>query len=174
LWALYVSCAAALISLIAVSITATITNKNRLQSAMPVLVFGRPKPKAGEKWYLQNVGNGPALNIHIYNRASNTPWTYVASCYPIAAKDKDSSFSLTAGAALVVTYTDLWGKIYFTYCAGDINHFFRKHKYSLLLHWKEFRIRMIYKLLPKNPWARYRESPNPIEMPRTSDPHPEE
>src|ERR1044072_4174062 len=97
-------CIASFAALIA-CISAYIANKNRRQGVMPVLVFARKIQQPKDKWFLQNVGNGPALNIMIYDKGKNLAWRKVGTSYPIATKEKNEEINISHGAALYVEYT---------------------------------------------------------------------
>ncbi len=60
--------------------------KNREMNIKPVVVFTKDKPTADDRegWYLNNVGNGPAMNPLLASRSQDGEWTEYRQCPTLA------------------------------------------------------------------------------------------
>jgi len=104
-----------LLSLIALGFSFYSFFKNLRASSRPVLIFAM---SANFKWKLQNVGNGPAINVIVLDIDKKNDLISATNCYPLAVNSNLELTWLTAAWKLVAIYTDIWGKKYETICAG--------------------------------------------------------
>lgn len=89
------------------------------RSRRPVLVF----EYADDGWHLENVGNGPAINICLAFRGDETLWKYPLRIPPLA---KDGKYHIKELGRLNVrhlgaSYTDSSGQWYSTLSVNDEN-----------------------------------------------------
>ena len=104
---------------ISLLISCLIFMKNRILQVKPVLIFSR---RSSDVWQLQNVGNGPSLNLRLGEMSwDNNKWTRFTRCYPLAAGATVELNWIKFGAALAVTYEDVIGNTYTSYCRRDKN-----------------------------------------------------
>jgi hypothetical protein len=113
------SLAAALIATCSLWVSIRLAKKTAVQSRRPVLVF----EYADDGWHLENVGNGPAINICLAFRGDNTPWKYPLRIPPLA---KDAKYHIKELGKLNVrhlgaSYTDSSGHWYSTLSVNDEN-----------------------------------------------------
>jgi hypothetical protein len=110
---LVVSAISTLIALRATSIAWKAVTRN----LRPVLVFVRDD----KVWFVTNVGNGPALDVHLAQKAQDGD-TWQTPVLRLAPLPKDGETELPSGAAFfAVTYTDAEGESYSTTCTGYRN-----------------------------------------------------
>lgn len=76
---------------------------NRLR---PVLVFSRGSDTL---WQIQNVGEGPSLQVIIADSDRHETWTCVANCSPVGAKCTLNLPWIKNGYGLVAIYSDIDG-----------------------------------------------------------------
>lgn len=93
--------------------------RTEVRSRQPVLVF----EYSDDGWYLENVGNGPAINICLAFRGDNTAWKYPLRIPPLA---KDAKYHIKELGKLNVrhlgaTYTDSSRHWYSTLSVNDEN-----------------------------------------------------
>ncbi len=100
---------------------------NRKDAVRPVLIFAR---KVGNPlaWELENLGNGPAMNITVLD-GYRDKWVKVSGYYPIAKGCKTPLSSLCAAGVLAATYTDVYGRAYTTRCENNRNEHTRGNRY---------------------------------------------
>jgi hypothetical protein len=93
--------------------------RTAVRSRQPDLVF----EYADDGWYLENVGNGPAINILLAFRGDKTPWKCPLRIPPLA---KDAKYHIKELGRLSVrhlgaSYTDSSGHWYSTLSVNDEN-----------------------------------------------------
>jgi hypothetical protein len=93
--------------------------RSAARSRQPVLVF----EYAEEGWHVENVGNGPAINIYLAFRGDKTPWKCPLRIPPLA---KDAKYHIKELGKLNVrhlgsSYTDSSGHWYSTLSVNDEN-----------------------------------------------------
>jgi hypothetical protein len=108
---------------------------------MPVLVFTR---RSSTEWQLENVGNGPALNVLFREKDFGDNWRKdVTRLYPVAAKTAPIPLPrLESAKELVATYEDTYSSQYTSVCNEDRTTVVRGNRYP---DWKatrsEWRVR---------------------------------
>jgi hypothetical protein len=103
---------------------------DQLTSVRPALVFVYDHDGG---WTVQNVGNGPALNVLIVRRppgAGEASWEKPVRIPPLK---RDGAFPLhwdphDNDHALGAVYADMWGRSYTTTCARDLNSISKEHR----------------------------------------------
>jgi hypothetical protein len=95
--------------------------RTAVRSSQPVLVF----EYADDGWHVENVGNGPAVNILLAfrGRGDNTPWKCPLRIPPLA---KDAMYHIKELGKLSVrhlgaSYTDSYSRWYSTLSVDDEN-----------------------------------------------------
>lgn len=105
-----------------------------LQSSIqPVLVFTR---RGSPGWWLENVGNGPALNLVIGCGDKAATWSRIMRAYPMAAGAKVAVEWAHPGEHLAATYEDARGKAYtsYCYCGKWSTQILRRNRFP---HWRD-------------------------------------
>lgn len=117
------------------SLTISILNNRRsaITGIKPVLVFVYAEAKG---WTIQNIGNGPAMNIIIAQKQINGVWFNPVRIPPIS---KGAELTLdwlkhVNDTGLGAIYTDFQDRAYSSTCANDLSRIFDGNK---LLEWKE-------------------------------------
>jgi len=118
---------ALVLSLIAIIVSLYTYAQNKKKDVMPVLVFSR---RSATNWQVENVGNGPALNVVLGDGKEDGTWAIIAKLYPIAAGARVDLPWLDYGARLGTSYADVWGEKYATMCEDDINEFSQTRFFS--------------------------------------------
>jgi len=122
-----------LVSVISLSISFWNNRRTAITGVKPVLVFVYSKEKG---WTLQNIGNGPAMNIIIAQKRIAGEWHSPVRVPPIA---KGSEFVLTwlahtNDAGLGAIYTDFQDRAYTSICGNDLSRVYDGRK---LPTWQE-------------------------------------
>jgi hypothetical protein len=109
----YISVIAVVVSVTSIIISYTTSRKARITGVQPVLVFLFNRNTG---YSLQNIGNGPALNIVYTVKDSRKGWTMPTRIPPLA---RDGVFlrippSPSPAAAFGCTYSDIKGRTYTT------------------------------------------------------------
>ena len=99
------------------------SRKNLESAVAPILVFTHDKVSG---WRLQNVGNGPALNITVADGNAKS-WFKPVRCYPLPSGSKIDLFWLECAGRLGAEYTDAHGRNYTSICQGDISSVKKGH-----------------------------------------------
>lgn len=117
------------------SLTMSILNNRRIAitGIKPVLVFVYDATKG---WVIQNIGNGPAMNIIVAQKQVNGAWFNPVRIPPIS---RGSEFALewlkhVNDTGLGVIYTDFQDRLYSSTCADDLSLTFDGNK---LRDWRE-------------------------------------
>jgi hypothetical protein len=143
--------AATVISLISLAIAGTsfvvnyvITQRATVRARKPVLLFVDDPDR--QCWVLENVGNGPALNVLVAQRQGGR-WFNPVFAPPLG---KDSAFPLTWLGRVNVTglgaaYTDFEDRSYTSTLGGERS---RTYEGSLLPDWSDHEIRRYWQALP--------------------------
>jgi hypothetical protein len=114
---------ALIVSLVSLTLTAVKGRYDQIVGIKPALIFAYDRD-AG--WQIQNIGNGPALNIivaQINSVAQSTNWERPVQIRPLR---KDGNFEIhwdrdndTHGFGAM--YEDMWAREYTTICRRDLN-----------------------------------------------------
>jgi hypothetical protein len=112
----------ALLALVVSLISFSLSRNTNLTSKRPILIFVYD----GERgWVLQNIGNGPALNIVVAQKrvTGDKQWFDFVRIPPMS---KDREFVLSYlnhvnDTGLGVTFEDMESRVYSTRCADDLN-----------------------------------------------------
>ena|SRR5262245_38988716 len=129
----WLSIAALIVSVMSLAISFWNTRKSAITGIKPILIFVYD----GEKgWQIQNIGNGPALNIIVAQKRVGAEWFNPVRIPPIS---KGSEFHLNwlghvNDTGLGATYTDFQDRSYSSTCSNDLSRIFEGHK---LPQWEE-------------------------------------
>ena len=94
---------------------------------MPLLIFTR---RSATEWQLENVGNGPALDLLLGERNFGDKWTNeIISLYPVAAKTLIPLPRLKSAKELAVTYKDAYNRKFTSVCDEDTTKVFFYNKF---------------------------------------------
>lgn len=118
------------ISLIAVALSYYTFQRTLRASARPVLIFSL---RSETLWQLQNVGNGPAINILVGEMNNKREWVNITNCYPLAAGATVPLLWLKHGVQLATVYTDIYGESLTTHCASNWNKVTNENEFP---HWQ--------------------------------------
>ncbi|HEU0295495.1 MAG TPA: hypothetical protein VFR47_22340 [Anaerolineales bacterium] len=129
----WLSIGAFIVSLTSLTISILNNRRSAITGIKPVLVFVYNKDKG---WILQNIGNGPAMNIIVAQKKINGKWFDPVRIPPIS---KSTEFVLTwldhvNDTGLGATYTDFQDRAYSSTCANDLSRIFDG---NILEGWKE-------------------------------------
>lgn len=112
-----------IISLIAVLITLLIFRKTQKSSIRPYIVFFNSEKGMGDKtsWCIENVGNGPALNILIAGGTNQFEWNHEdITLLPAMTCNISKRLQwVKLHGALLATYTDICGREYTSICVHN-------------------------------------------------------
>lgn len=86
-------------------------------SSKPVLVFS---VRYGSKWQLQNVGNGPAIEVIVYEMHGDGRVENATRCHPIAAGSATELSWLKVTSALRVVYSDSHQRSFTSHCQDSV------------------------------------------------------
>jgi hypothetical protein len=116
---------ALLFSAIAVTVSVYSFKRTHKTSIKPVLAFSNDIERQPEKtsWYVQNVGNGPALNVIVGSGTKDGDWD-PTKCVLLPALSVNARVQLDwlwAPMALIAIYSDSFGATYTTICVGNRN-----------------------------------------------------
>lgn len=121
-----ISIIALVISIISIAVSYYLSRRARRTSVAPVLIFS----VRDNKWQLQNVGNGPALNVLVGDQDwDNRKWVEIAQLYPIAAGTTVSLDWIKHGCELAATYTDFLGHKFTSWCRNDRTEIFEENRF---------------------------------------------
>lgn len=119
-WKQYASVAALLVSIGSCSASLSMSRHTAITAIRPVLVFHFDLKNG---WAIQNVGNGPALDLLVAMKTKDSvAWSHPLRVPPLA---KDGEFGLlkwnvyVSARTLGVTYRDIQGRAYSTTCTND-------------------------------------------------------
>ncbi len=118
------------ISLIAVALSYYTFQRTLRSSSRPILIFSL---RSETLWQLQNVGNGPAINILVGEMNNERQWVNVTNCYPLATGASVPLLWLRHGVQLATVYTDIYGRSLTTHCASNWNKVTNKNEFP---HWQ--------------------------------------
>ena len=129
----WLSVAALIISGISLAVSYWHNRRSAIVGIEPVLVFVYDR---GTGWTLQNVGNGPALNVTVAQKEVGGEWFNPVRVPPIS---KDGAFVCrwlghvnTTGMG--VPYTDFEGRPYSSIAGNDLSRVFKERKLPV---WEE-------------------------------------
>ncbi len=98
----------------------------RANSDRPILVFTL---HSGKRWHVDNVGNGPALNILVADLAADGATQKIVNCAPVPAGGRFGVPWLQGGHELVAIYSDVHNRHFTTVCGSNRNRFARRNLY---------------------------------------------
>jgi hypothetical protein len=140
--ALFISAVSVAVAFSSLVVNFVLNYRASVRARKPVLVF-IDDPEQGS-WLLRNVGNGPALNVLVAQRARGR-WSNPVRVPPFA---KDSTFALTwlgrtNVAGLGVSYGDFEGRRYTSTLGGETS---RAYEGDRLPRWDDTDIRRHWEL----------------------------
>jgi hypothetical protein len=124
-----ISVAALVISLLSLVFTVLYSRRSLRISVAPILIFSRDQQKG---WLLENVGNGPALNVVVYN-GDMKEWEKAVRCYAIANKSNIDLPWVVHPGQLGATYEDVIGNQFTSYTKDDLTSI----KKGKSIEWKQ-------------------------------------
>lgn len=111
------------LSVSAISITYFIFRKTHKTSVQPVIVFSNLEKEKGDNtsWIIENVGNGPALNVLIAGGTHQFDWNDedITLIPAIGCNISRRLHWIKQKAALLATYKDIYGREYTTICVHN-------------------------------------------------------
>jgi hypothetical protein len=121
------------VSVMSLTISYLSSRKTSITGIKPVLVFVYDEEKG---WILQNIGNGPAMNIIVAQKRVGGEWFNPVRIPPVS---KGTEFILTwlghvNDTGLGATYTDFQDRTYSSTCGNDLSRTFEGNKLRV---WKE-------------------------------------
>jgi hypothetical protein len=111
---LLISSLSLLVSVVALVISVILFRKTRQASMQPMLIFARHGDD--KLWHLQNVGNGPALNLVVIDGHRVNGWAKATNCDALAVGGSIALGWLEIASKLGAAYTDAYGRPYHTIC----------------------------------------------------------
>lgn len=97
-------------------------------SARPILVFVSVENEKEKRWMIENVGNGPALEVTVYEGKSKKTWERGEKIIPIPAGTRvDSPFTYNC-PKLGVKYSSILNKKYNSVCFAHETKFKKGHR----------------------------------------------
>jgi hypothetical protein len=126
-----VAVTALIVSVISFSMSYLQSRKGAITGMMPVLVFVYDKDG---QWVLQNLGNGPALNVVVAEKANDdAQWTHPVRIPPLPREGRFSLHVNVNTRWLGASYMDIEGHDYSATCVEDDS---RVTFGRVLPHWK--------------------------------------
>lgn len=113
-------------SLVASFYAVYLTQKTFKTGLMPILVFSR---RTNGNWQIENVGNGPAINVVIADGTKTRDWVSIVRCFPIAAGAKVELTWLVSAYELAAVYFDSEGEVFTSKCCSNENSICKGNKY---------------------------------------------
>jgi hypothetical protein len=96
-------------------------------SARPVLIFSA---RTDSLWQVQNVGNGPALDVLVGDRNESGQYPRITGCYPLAAGASASLTWQQYPHGWAATYADIFGNVFTTVCADHKNNVYGFNRFA--------------------------------------------
>jgi len=104
---------AVLVSIASLLFAVVAFTRTQRASVRPVLVFS----VQGEgRWVLQNVGDGPAMNVFVGEQDWNERWSQVTQCHPIAVGGEVPLSWMSNPRQIAATYCDVDERDYTSWC----------------------------------------------------------
>src|SRR5215467_4188933 len=111
------SITALIVSVISFSMSYLQSRRSAITGVMPVLAFVYDKEG---QWFLQNLGNGPALNIIVAEKARNdSQWSNPVRIPPLPREGRFPLHVNVNARWLGASYMDIEGHEYSATCADD-------------------------------------------------------
>lgn len=127
---------ALIVSVIAITVSVYTFKRIHKTSIKPVLVFSNDIESPAERtsWYVQNVGNGPALNVMVGSGKKEGDWEAANSVLlpALSIQGRVHLDWIRAPKALVATYSDSFGQNYTSICVGNRNRVVESNLYPSL------------------------------------------
>lgn len=131
-----IAISALLASVIAITVSVYTFKRAHKTSIKPVLVFSNDIESPADKtsWYVQNVGNGPALNVMVGSGGKEGDWEASNSVLlpALSVQGRVHLAWVWAPKALVATYSDSFGQDYTSICVGNRNRVVESNLYPNL------------------------------------------
>jgi len=112
-----------LLSLTAIVITYLVFRKTHKRTVQPIIVFSNVEKEDGDKtsWCIENVGNGPALNVLVAGGTTQLEWndgdkTLIAVMGCNVSRRLDW---VRLRGAFLATYKDIYGREYTSICVHN-------------------------------------------------------
>jgi hypothetical protein len=101
------------------------------RSVKPVLVFSHEGQGKDDKsvWHVENVGNGPAINVILAGRNVERQWKQSLILPALATGSRFRLTWITHTGALVAIYSDSSGGMYTTECFDSRNRIFAGNRF---------------------------------------------
>ena len=114
-----VSISAIIIAAISLFTSIFFSRRSEIRARRPVLIFEYSE----DGWHVENVGNGPAIDILLAFRGDNTPWKCPLRIPPLAreSKYKIKELGRLNVRHLGANYSDSAGYLYSTLSVDDKN-----------------------------------------------------
>jgi hypothetical protein len=114
-----VSTLALILSVISFALSYWQSRRGAVTNVMPVLVFVYEQNGQSGQWVLQNVGNGPALNIVVADKASEeSAWSNPVRLPPLPREGR-FPLRVTRPKWLAASYDDIHGHQYSATCVNN-------------------------------------------------------
>jgi hypothetical protein len=144
------------IALASLLVNFVLSRRSSIRARKPILVFVDDPDE--ECWALQNLGNGPALNVLVAQRAGGR-WFNPVRLAPLA---KDGSFSLrwlgrVDDTGLGASYADFEGRRYTSTLGGEISRAFKGDR---LPRWDDSEIVRYWELPAQDERGRWGAKPS--------------
>lgn len=113
-----------LFSMIAIGVAYYSFHRTHKTSIQPILVFSNEvKSESQTCWYVENVGNGPALNVFLASGDTDCNWSKdgIILMPAIARGGRESIWWANDPGALLAMYVDAFGREYTSVCVHSRN-----------------------------------------------------
>ena len=129
----WLSIGAFIVSVISLTISILNNRRSAITGIKPVLAFVYDKDKG---WIIQNIGNGPAMNIIVAQKQVNGAWFNPVRIPPIS---KGAEFipvwlKHVNDTGLGALYTDFQDRVYSSTCGNDLSRIFDGNR---IQRWQE-------------------------------------
>ena len=157
--AIFISAFSVTIAALSLVVNFLLNHRAAVRARKPVLVFV-DEPETG-CWTLQNIGNGPALNVLVAQRAQGQ-WFNPVRVKPLG---KDAAFPLqwlgrVNNTGLGATYTDFEGRPYTSTLGADVS---RAYDGAQLPEWSDREIARYWELSFQPEGRRWAERPSDFQ-----------
>lgn len=120
----FIAIASTVISLIAVVLSYYSLHRTLRASSKPALVFSMTSTF---RWRLDNVGTGPAINLTVGDKSSDSNFVSITNCYPLAPGECLDLGWINGAYELAAVYTDVYGNSFTTICKGNRNRIINRN-----------------------------------------------
>ena len=119
----------------------TENQKREIEKERPILIF-KITPETSPNYLVKNVGNGPAINVEIFNSSNKDIWGIkVAGIYLMQNEEMRIDWAV-GQTRFGAKYSDMFDKIHFSYATGnkmwfkDIEHHFNETVKDTKMIWE--------------------------------------